>query len=104
MPQGNCPFTKNPSHPPPVVAPGQREKRIYMPELPDGRCWLDFQTRQCFAAGAWHNVAAPLGHLPMFVAQGAKIAVASPLPGQLPRHDDPVSEILDFGPLLEKGF
>jgi alpha-glucosidase len=80
----------------PVVSQGQREKRIYMPELPDGRCWLDFQTRQRFAAGAWHTVAAPLGHLPMFVAQGAKIAVASPLPGQLPRHDDPVSEILDF--------
>jgi alpha-glucosidase len=80
----------------PVVTPGQREKRIYMPELPDGRCWLDFQTRQRFAAGPWHTVAAPLGHLPMFVAQGAKIAVASPLPGQLPRHDDPVSEILDF--------
>ena len=80
----------------PVVTPGQREKRIYMPELPDGRCWLDFQTRQRFAAGAWHTVAAPLGHLPMFVVQGAKIAVASPLPGQLPRHDDPVSEILDF--------
>ena len=80
----------------PVVTAGQREKRIYLPRLADGRCWVDFQTRQRLTSGAWHTVAAPLAHLPMFVVEGAQIAIASPVPGQLPRHDDPVSEVLHF--------
>jgi alpha-glucosidase len=80
----------------PVVAEGQREKRVYMPQLSGGRCWVDFHTHQRLACGSWHTVPAPLSHLPMFVAEGAKIAVASALPGQLPRHDDPVSEVLQF--------
>jgi alpha-glucosidase len=80
----------------PVVTKGQLEKRVYLPQLTNGRCWVDFQTRERFASGSWHTVPAPLSHLPMFVAEGAKIAVTSPLPGQCPRYDDPVSEVLQF--------
>lgn len=80
----------------PVVEAGQREKRIYFPLLAQGLGWIDFATRQRFEAGQWHTVAAPLGHLPLFVVQGHNVSVASPLPGQLPRHNDPVSAHLQF--------
>jgi alpha-glucosidase len=80
----------------PVVEAGQREKRIYLPRLSEGLGWIDFATRQRLEAGQWHTVAAPLGHLPLFAIEGQTVPVASPLPGQWPRHDDPVSEHLRF--------
>jgi len=80
----------------PVVTQGQREKRIYFPRLAPGLGWLDFATRERFEAGQWHTVAAPLGHLPLFVMEGQSIPVADSAPGQVPRHDDPVSLVLAF--------
>ncbi|MBP8148679.1 MAG: alpha-glucosidase [Limnohabitans sp.] len=80
----------------PVVEEGQREKHLYLPQLSDGRCWVDFETRQTLASGAWHTVAAPLSRLPLFVAQGSQIPVAAPAAGQVARHDDPVTGVLRF--------
>ena len=80
----------------PVVTPGARERSVYLPSLPDGGQWFDFDTRQAYASGQTHTVAAPLARLPLFVREGARIPVAAPPAGQVPRHDDPVSEVLQF--------
>lgn len=80
----------------PVVQPGLVRKQIYLPALAGGLAWVDFHSGQRFAAGQVHAIDCPLNHLPMFVVQGARIPVAQALPGQLPRHDDPVSEVLQF--------
>ena len=80
----------------PVVEKGQRDKRLYLPQLSGGRSWVDFETRQTLAAGQWHTVPAPMNRLPLFVVQGAQMAVSAPASGQVPRHDDPVSEVLTF--------
>lgn len=76
----------------PVVEAGATTRRVYLPALPDGQCWYDFETRQAFASGQWHTVAAPLERLPLFARAGAVIECAAPAPGQVPRHDDPVAE------------
>ena len=80
----------------PVVEAGAIKRTVYLPQLPAGQRWFDFYTRQAYAAGQSHVVDAPLAHLPLFVRQGAQIAVASPRSGQTPRYDDPVSEVLKF--------
>lgn len=80
----------------PVVEEGARERLVYLPRLPHGQCWFDVDTRQPYAAGQTHRVAAPLHHLPLFARQGARIPVAAPRPGTVPRHDDPVQEVLSF--------
>jgi len=80
----------------PVLEEGQRSKRIYFPQLPDGKKWVDFETREVYNAGAWHEVAAPLTRLPIFVLQGTQIQVAQPAAGEVPRHDDPVAETLQY--------
>jgi alpha-glucosidase len=80
----------------PVVNEGERARRLYLPNLPDRKGWIDFYTRARFGAGAWHAVDAPLRRLPLFVVEGAELSVSAPLAGALPKHDDPVSEILRF--------
>ena len=80
----------------PVVQAGAKTRSLYLPALPDGLGWIDFHSRQRFTAGQCHTVPADLHQLPLFVVQGAAIPVASPLPGSVPRHDDPVSEVLQF--------
>ena len=80
----------------PVVNPGERERRVYLPRLPQGQRWFCFHSRQAFQAGQHHTVDAPLGRLPLFVREGAEVPVAAPRPGSLPRHDDPIAEILRF--------
>ena len=80
----------------PVLEQGQTRKTLYLPQLPAGQAWISFDTRQRFAAGQVHTIDAPLGHLPLFVIQGARIPVAQPAPGQMPRHDDPIAEVLQF--------
>jgi alpha-glucosidase len=80
----------------PVVEPGAVQREVYLPRLPDGRKWLDFHTRQAFAAGQTHRVEAALTQLPLFVREGARIPVALARAGQTARHDDPVSEVLVF--------
>jgi alpha-glucosidase len=80
----------------PVLNQGQRIKKIYLPQLSDGQHWLDFETRQVYSAGQWHEVQAPMTRLPIFVVQGAQIPVAQPAAGAVPRHDDPVVDTLQF--------
>ena len=80
----------------PVVEPGQKRKSIYLPQLAAGRAWLRFDTRERFAAGQVHTVDTPWGYLPLFVVEGARIPVAQALPGQMPRHDDPIAQVLQF--------
>ena len=81
----------------PVVHQGERRRRVYLPCLPDGRDWIDFHDHRRLAAGQWHEVDAPLDRLPLFVVEGAELALASPVGDALPRHDDPVSERVRYG-------
>jgi alpha-glucosidase len=81
----------------PVVEPGAVTRTVYLPQLPPGQSWFDFETHQTYEPGRTHTVAAPLGHLPLFARHGARIPLAGPRPGQLPRHDDPVVEVRAFG-------
>ena len=80
----------------PVVERGATTRRVYLPTLPDGERWYDFETREGFASGQWHTVAAPLERLPLFARAGASIPCAQPMPGQLARFDDPVVETRCF--------
>lgn len=80
----------------PVVERGARERSVYLPALPDGQRWFDFHTREPFEAGRQHVVPAPLERMPLFVREGARIPVAAPQAGSLPKHDDPISEVLSF--------
>ena len=78
----------------PVVVEGERTRTVYLPQLPDGQCWFDFDTRAPLAAGQEHTVEAPLSKLPLFVRQGTRIPLAAPRDGEVPRFDDPVVETL----------
>ena len=80
----------------PVVQEGERERTVYLPRLPDGHKWFDFYDRTAYESGTSHRVSAPLAHLPLFARQGARIQTASPQPGQVARHDDPLAELLSF--------
>ncbi len=82
----------------PVVHEGERRRRLYLPQLPkpQGQHWVDFYSRERLAAGQWHEVDAPLDRLPLFVVEGAELALAAPVGAGLPRHDDPVSETVRF--------
>jgi alpha-glucosidase len=80
----------------PVVEPGQHVRRVWLPVLPVGACWFDFHTRQRYASGAWHTVAAPLDVLPLFARTGARIPVAAAAPGALATVDDAVREVVTF--------
>ncbi len=80
----------------PVVEEGATTRRLYLPLLPDGGQWFDFETGAAFASGQWHTVEAPLGKLPLFARAGAAIACAEPAPGQVARHDDPVAHVRTF--------
>jgi alpha-glucosidase len=80
----------------PVVEAGATSRKVYLPTLPDQGKWFDFLSKQAFASGQWIEVDAPLAHLPLFVRQGAQIPVSQPRAGQVPRFDDPVSEVLSF--------
>jgi alpha-glucosidase len=80
----------------PVVEAGAVKRRVYLPSLPEGGRWLEFDTAQAHASGQWVELSAPLERLPVLVRSGARIPVAQPLAGQVPRFDDPVSEVLRF--------
>jgi len=50
----------------PVVEEGARTRRVYLPKLPRGQTWQDFESGEVFAAGQYHTVDAPLAKLPLF--------------------------------------
>ena len=80
----------------PVVQAGATTRSLYLPALPEGLGWIDFHSRQRFSAGQCHTVPAEVHQLPLFVVQGSAIPVAAPMAGSVPRHDDPVSDVLQF--------
>jgi alpha-glucosidase len=80
----------------PVVQAGVTTREVYLPALPDGADWVDFYTRERLTSGQHHRVAADWNHLPLFVVSGSAIPLASPRPGSVARHDDPVVEVLRF--------
>jgi alpha-glucosidase len=51
----------------PVVVEGARTRRVYLPNLPAGEVWHDFESGEVFAAGQYHTVDAPLAKLPLFI-------------------------------------
>ncbi len=80
----------------PVVEKGAQTRAIYLPKLPDGGQWVDFYDRSVHPGGHAVTCPAPIGRLPLMVRQGARIPVAVPPTGQVPRHDDPVTDVLEF--------
>jgi alpha-glucosidase len=80
----------------PVVHAGATTRSLYLPALPEGLGWIDFHSRQRYSAGQCHTVPADVHQLPLFVVQGSVIPVAAPMAGLVPRHDDPVSDVLQF--------
>jgi alpha-glucosidase len=75
----------------PVVMPGARRVRVYLPKGPQG--WADFHTGALYPAGAFVDVDAPLGRPPVFVRVGAVLALASPdIPAVLP-HEAPARHL-----------
>jgi len=64
--------------------------------MPDGGAWVDFYDRSVYPGGQVVTRPAPIGRLPLMVRQGARIPVAVPPSGKLPRHDDPVTDMLEF--------
>jgi alpha-glucosidase len=50
----------------PVVEEGARIRRVYLPKLPTGQTWQDFESGEVFASGQYHTVDAPLAKLPLF--------------------------------------
>ncbi len=80
----------------PVVEPGARTREVYLPALPNGAPWLDFFTKEPHASGQVHRIDVGLDQLPLFVSSGSAIPVAATTPGEVPRWDDPVSEVLHF--------
>jgi alpha-glucosidase len=82
----------------PVVQMGERLRRVYLPAGPSA--WINFHTGEKLAAGRFHEVAAGLETLPLFVPEGSVIAMANPADGRF-HVDNPVSEHRRFGAALQ---
>lgn len=53
----------------PVTQPGQRERKVYLPQTPDG--WWDFHSGQHHQGGQTVTLAAPLDQIPLLVRGGS---------------------------------
>ncbi|MEY3486102.1 MAG: hypothetical protein RL075_107 [Pseudomonadota bacterium] len=82
----------------PVVQMGERVRRVYLPAGPSA--WINFHTGEKLAAGRFHEVAAGLETLPLFVPEGRVISMAHPADGRF-HVDNPVSEHRLFGTALQ---
>jgi alpha-glucosidase len=80
----------------PVVEEGARTREVYLPALPNAAPWFDFFSKEPHASGRVHLIEVKLDQLPLFVPSGSAIPVAAPTLGEVPRWDDPVSEVLHF--------
>ena len=76
----------------PVVQPGQRERRVYLPAGPE--CWFDWHTGSSYAPGTSATLAAPLDRLPLLARAGAVVPVTKADTGKL--HDEPSRHLLLF--------
>ena len=77
----------------PVVELGVHRRKVYLPQGP--AAWFDFYSGARYAAGALHEVPAPLGTLPLFARAGAAIPLAA-TQARLPTHNDPIGEVRQF--------
>ena len=82
----------------PVVQMGERIRRVYLPAGPSA--WINFHTGEKLAAGRFHEVAAGLDTLPLFVPEGSVIAMANPADGRF-HVDNQASEHRLFGAALQ---
>jgi alpha-glucosidase len=80
----------------PVVSPGALNRRVYFPQLPQNATWSAFEGGARYASGQWHEVNAPLDHLPLFVAAGARLPIAEVDAAAMPRYDDAVTRVMQF--------
>jgi alpha-glucosidase len=80
----------------PVVEQGARTREVYLPTLPNGAPWFDFFSKEPHASGQVHLIDVKMDQLPLFVPSGSAIPVSAPAPSEVPRWDDPVSEVLHF--------
>ena len=78
----------------PVVQQGATHRKIYLPRGP--QAWFDFYSGERYAAGAHHEIAAPLNHLPLFARHGASIPLANSA-ARVPAFDDAIAEVRQFG-------
>jgi alpha-D-xyloside xylohydrolase len=63
----------------PVVTEGTRERRVYLPALPDGTTWLDAWTGAGQPGGQWVNAPAPLDTIPVFLRSDGSVPPFGPL-------------------------
>jgi len=78
----------------PVVAPGERARRAYLPAGPD--CWFDFYTEERLPAGQEATLAAPLDRLPLIVPEGAIVPMTDAATDFSHLHDEPSRRIRLF--------
>jgi alpha-glucosidase len=78
-----------------VVEPGQRERRVYLPQNVEG--WYDFHSGEYHAGGSEIVVSAPLDRIPLFAPAGAILPLTNSEPlTQL--HDEPSRLLRVFPP------
>jgi alpha-glucosidase len=78
----------------PVVAPGERGRRLYLPNGPAS--WFDFWTEEVLAPGAETILAAPLDRLPMVVPAGAILPMTDAGEDYSRLHDEPTRSLKIF--------
>ena len=78
----------------PVVAPGERARRAYLPKGPG--CWFDFWTEEALAAGAETVLAAPLDRLPLVVREGAIVPMTGAGDDFSRLHNEPTRAVRIF--------
>jgi alpha-glucosidase len=71
----------------PVVAPGERARRLYLPNSPVS--WFDLWTEEALAPGAETILAAPLDRLPIAVPAGAILPMTDAGEDYSRLHDEP---------------
>jgi alpha-glucosidase len=78
----------------PVIAPGARARRVYLPKGPGE--WFDFWGEERFEAGSEVVVAAPLDRLPLLAPAGAIVPMTDSDDDYARRHDEPSRKVLLF--------
>ena len=76
-----------------VVEPGQRERRVYLPDNAQG--WYDFHSGAHHPGGCEIVVSAPLDRIPLFARSGAIVPLTSPDPSTR-LHDEPSRHLRVF--------
>lgn len=62
----------------PVTDPDVNTRRVYLPQDPDGRRWIDYWGGTTLAGGQWTCGEAPLERLPLYVREGTILPMVTP--------------------------